>query len=203
MSRFDQRKQQHLRNPEAAASFAEQPHVARTTLPDARPYVARVIHMNWRRWALLPPGAIILLLCILSLASIFTPGTSWLSKTFAVLILLGLVALPVFVFWSITIELTQDHIRQRDMPPAVNEMPYSAIQKITIDQRITINFRGNRHVYYLVIHDQQGAKMQIDMIQFRHEDLRTIINTISSHARHVRLDPSTRAFQAEQFTFRY
>ncbi len=202
MSRFDQREQQHLRNPEAAASFAEQPHVAHTTLPDARPYVARVIHMNWRRGALLPPGVIIVLLCILSLASILTPGTSWLGKTVAVLLFLGFVALPAILLWSITIELTEDHIRQRDMPLAMNEMPYSAIQKITIDQRIT-NIRGYRHFYYLVIHDEQGAKMQIDMIQFRHEDLRTVINTVASHAPHVRLDPNTRAFQARQFTFRY
>jgi hypothetical protein len=45
--------------------------------------------------------------------------------------------------------------------------------------------------------------MQIDMVQFRHEDLRTIVNTIVAHAPHARLDPNTRAFQAGQFVFRY
>jgi hypothetical protein len=172
-------------------------------LPDARSNVPRVIHMNWRRLDLLPPGIIVALLCILSIMSGLTPGASLLRLATAFLLLLGLVALPIFVLWSITIELTEDHIRQRDMPLAMNEMPYSTIQKITIDQRISTNIRGYRHFYYLVIHDEQGAKMQIDMIQFRHEDLHTIINTIIAHASHVRLDPNTRAFHAGQFTFRY
>ncbi|MGZ3665661.1 MAG: hypothetical protein ACXVDA_14405 [Ktedonobacterales bacterium] len=202
MSRFEQGVRQRLHNPEVAAGHAEQLRVAHETLSDARPNVPRIIHMNWRRWAFLPLSIIIFLPCMAAITSILTPGTSWLGVTFAFLLGLGLLVLPIFVLWSITIELTVDRIRQRDIPFAVRDMPYSAIQCITIDQR-TIIVKGVRHVYFLVIHDEEGAKMQIDMVQFRHEDLRTIVNSIVAHAPHARLDANTRAFQAGQFVFRY
>lgn len=191
-----------LHNREVAAGHTEQTHVAHETLPDARLYVPRIIHMNWRRLSLLPLGVVLLLTYLAAITSMFTPGTSWLGVICALLFLLGLLVLPPFLVLSINIELTEDRIRQRDLPFAVHDMPYSAIQSVTIDQR-TITYRGIRHVYFLVIHGEQGAEMQIDMVQFRHEDLRTIVNTIAAHAPHARLDAYTRAFQAGHFVFRY
>lgn len=201
MSRFKQRLRQRLRNPEIAAGFAARPYVARKPLPDTLSYAPQVIHMNWRRVAFLLPSFVLVLTCISVIVSTLKPGTSWLGATFAFLLLLGILALPILVVRSIKIELAEDRIRQRDLPFSKRDMPYSAIRSIKIDRRTIPTYRGKSYVDFFVIEDKRGATMRIDMVQFRRKDLRTIINTILTHVPYIRVDPSVRAFLTRRSMF--
>lgn len=203
MSRFKQRVRQRRRNnPEIAAGYDAHPYVACKPLPDARTLLPHIIHAKWRRWAFLPLGGMAFFAIMAATSGQFGSGTKLLEMTVAILFMGGVLALPMLLAYSITFELTEDHLLRRGMCVATRDLPYSAIRSIKIDHRVITN-RGIMHMYLLIIKDTQGTKMHINMATFRHEDLRTIINTIVTHAPHVRLDPSARAFEAGQIVFLY
>ncbi len=159
------------------------------------PYTIRVRQSAWTILSLIVAGGT----CIAGIVRLLTtphPAPSW-PLTFLLLALVaGALASPAALTTLRRIELLDERIRRKDPLLGTRELPYASLRSMKFEERI-VTGRFVIRTRHLILVDREGRTLDINMGDFKPDDLHLLARTISCKAPKVHMDSHVRALCAE------